>query len=93
MEATDQVLTATLQEDFLDLWKEDVFEFFLWPDERQTVYFEYEISPLGVELPILIPNLGQVPRLAAVALRRAAGLEVVIIQGRFLCALHNCSWG
>jgi hypothetical protein len=29
----------------------------LWPDERQTVYFEYEISPLGVELPILIPNL------------------------------------
>ena len=29
MEATDQVLTATLQEDFLDLWKEDVFEFFL----------------------------------------------------------------
>ena len=57
MEATDQKLTATLQEDFLDLWEEDVFEFFLWPDERQPVYFEYEISPLGVELPILIPNL------------------------------------
>jgi hypothetical protein len=57
MEATDHALTATLQEDFLDLWKEDVFEFFLWPDERQTIYFEYEISPLGVELPILIPNV------------------------------------
>lgn len=56
MDATDQTLTATLQEDFLDLWKEDVFEFFLWPDERQPLYFEYEISPLGFELPILIPN-------------------------------------
>jgi hypothetical protein len=56
MEAEDRVLTATMNEDFLDLWNEDVFEFFLWPDERYTVYFEYEISPLGFELPILIPN-------------------------------------
>ena len=57
MEATDRTITATMQDDFLDLWKEDVFEFFLWPDERHPVYFEYEISPLGFELPILIPNL------------------------------------
>jgi hypothetical protein len=56
MEAEDRTLTATMKEDFLDLWNEDVFEFFLWPDERHTVYFEYEISPLGYELPILIPN-------------------------------------
>jgi len=56
MEAEDRTLTATMNEDFLDLWNEDVFEFFLWPDERYTVYFEYEISPLGYELPILIPN-------------------------------------
>ena len=56
MEAEYRVLTATMTEDFLDLWNEDVFEFFLWPDERHTVYFEYEISPLGFELPILIPN-------------------------------------
>ncbi len=58
MEAEDRTLTATMNEDFLDLWNEDVFEFFLWPDERYTVYFEYEISPLGYELPILIPNFG-----------------------------------
>ena len=58
MEAEDRTLTATMKEDFLDLWKEDVFEFFLWPDERHPVYFEYEISPLGFELPILIPNFG-----------------------------------
>ena len=46
-----------MTEDFLNLWTEDVFEFFLWPDERVPVYFEYEISPLGYELPILVPNL------------------------------------
>ncbi len=56
MDAADQKLTATYQEDFSDLWKEDVFEVFLWPDERDTIYFEYEVSPLGRELPILIPN-------------------------------------
>jgi hypothetical protein len=57
MEAEDRTITATMTQDFLDLWNEDVFEFFLWPDERHPVYFEYEISPLGFELPILIPNL------------------------------------
>ena len=58
MEGTDRTLTATMNEDFMDLWKEDVFEVFLWTDERFPVYFEYEISPLGHELPILIPNFG-----------------------------------
>ena len=52
----DRKLTATIEKDFEDLWNEDAFEFFLWPDERQTVYFEYEISPLNHELAILIPN-------------------------------------
>jgi hypothetical protein len=58
MKAEDRKITATMKADFLDLWNEDVFEFFLWPDERYPVYFEYEISPLGFELPILIPNFG-----------------------------------
>lgn len=58
MDGEDRTLTATMREDFLDLWNEDVFEFFLWPDERYPVYFEYEISPLGFELPILVPNFG-----------------------------------
>jgi len=57
MDAADEKLSATMAEDFLDLWNEDVFEVFLWPDERHPVYFEYEISPLGHELPILVPNL------------------------------------
>ncbi|MHB8971396.1 MAG: carbohydrate-binding family 9-like protein [Pirellulaceae bacterium] len=55
-DGADKTLTATMQEDFLDLWTEDVFECFFWTDERHPVYFEYEISPLGYELPILIPN-------------------------------------
>jgi hypothetical protein len=57
MDATDKKITATFKEDFLNLWEEDVFEVFVWPDERDPVYFEYEISPLNFELPILIPNL------------------------------------
>lgn len=56
-DAADKKLTATLQEDFLNLWTEDVFECFFWTCEDHPVYFEYEISPLGYELPILIPNL------------------------------------
>lgn len=58
MDATDRTLTATMNEDFMDLWNEDVFEVFLWTDERYPVYFEYEISPLNRELPIIIPNFG-----------------------------------
>lgn len=56
IDGTDSRLTATATEDFADLWKEDVFEIFLWTDERYPIYFEYEISPLGRELPILVPN-------------------------------------
>jgi hypothetical protein len=58
MDGTDRKVTATMNEDFMDLWNEDVFEVFLWTDERHPVYFEYEISPLNKELPILIPNFG-----------------------------------
>ena len=58
MDGTDRKLTATMNEDFMDLWNEDVFEVFLWTDERYPVYFEYEISPLNRELPILVPNFG-----------------------------------
>jgi hypothetical protein len=52
----DKKLTSTLKGDFLDLYNEDVVEVFLWPDETFPVYFEYEVSPLNYELPIIIPN-------------------------------------
>ena len=57
MEGSDELLTTTGKEDFADLWTEDVFEIFLWPDEKHPLYFEYEISPMGKELAILVPNL------------------------------------
>ena len=43
-----------------DLWTEDVVEVFLQPDESRPVYFEYELSPLNVELPLMVPNDGGV---------------------------------
>src|SRR4051812_37472122 len=58
MDGTDRRLTATMNEDFMDLWNEDVYEVFLWTDERFPLYFEYEISPLNRELPIIVPNFG-----------------------------------
>src|SRR5262249_8565421 len=57
-DGTDRKLTAKIEKDFENLWEEDVFEIFLWTDESQTTYFEYEISPLNRELPILVPNFG-----------------------------------
>ena len=56
VECEDGKLTCSMTNDGDDLFREDVVEVFLWPDEAQPVYFEYEISPLNVELPILISN-------------------------------------
>jgi hypothetical protein len=53
----DNKITATLKEDFLDFWHEDVVEAFFWTDENVPLYFEYELSPLNYELPILVPNI------------------------------------
>jgi hypothetical protein len=53
----DKKITATMKEDFFDLWHEDVVEAFFWTDESAPIYFEYELSPLNYELPILVPNL------------------------------------
>ncbi len=58
VEVEDTRVTATLQEDLAQLWTEDVFELFLWPDESIPAYFEYEISPLGRELPLMVLNTG-----------------------------------
>lgn len=53
----DEKISATLREDFANLWTEDVVEIFFWPDESSPIYFEYELSPLNYELPILVPNM------------------------------------
>ncbi len=56
IQCRDELLTATLTEDFANLFNEDVVEVFLWTDENTPMYFEYELSPLDYELPILIPR-------------------------------------
>jgi len=55
-DCVDKKLTATMKADFLNLYEEDVVEVFLWTSEDFPVYFEYEISPLNFELPIMVPN-------------------------------------
>ncbi len=52
----DKKITATMNADNMDLWHEDVVEAFFWTDEKFPVYFEYELSPLNFELPIMVPN-------------------------------------
>ena len=54
----DLVLTCSNLKDNDDIWNEDVVEAFFWPDQSQDLYLEYELSPLGVELPLIIPNNG-----------------------------------
>jgi len=56
IDCADRVLTCTKTSHYAELYLEDVFEIFLWPDESEVVYLEYEISPLGYELPLLVPN-------------------------------------
>ena len=58
VECEDATLTCTRLPDMGDLYNEDVVEFFVWPDEKNPLYFEYEISPLNKELAILVPNRG-----------------------------------
>ena len=53
----DKKITATMKGDFLDIYEEDVVEAFFWTDEALPIYFEYELSPLNYELPILVPNV------------------------------------
>jgi hypothetical protein len=53
----DKKISATLTEDFADLFNEDVVEIFFWTDEQTPIYFEYELSPLNYELAILVPNM------------------------------------
>lgn len=56
VDCEDRKLTCENRRDNDNLFLDDVVEVFIWPDERQELYFEYEISPLNAELPILVPN-------------------------------------
>jgi len=53
----DEKITSDFTNDFENLYEADVFEVFFHPEPAQTIYFEYEISPLDKELVLLIPNM------------------------------------
>ena len=53
----DRILKASFEEHFAELWHEDVVEAFFWTDESSADYFEYELSPLNYELPLIVTNL------------------------------------
>src|SRR5262245_33471784 len=46
MDAADRKITATMTEDFQNLWTEDVFEVFLWPEDRKST--RLNSSHLGI---------------------------------------------
>ncbi|MEX0769113.1 MAG: carbohydrate-binding family 9-like protein [Balneolaceae bacterium] len=52
----DKFLNASMDSDFMELWKEDVVEVFLKPDDNLPFYFEYELSPLNYELLLFISD-------------------------------------
>ena len=52
----DEKIACTERKDNEHIYDEDVVEVFLWPGQDKLVYFEYELSPLCVELPLLVPN-------------------------------------
>ena len=73
VDGTDRKLTATMTEDFMDLWNEDVFEVFLWTDERHPIHFEYrdlaaQPGAADSDSELRWP----VPRLASLALREGS---------------------
>lgn len=55
-ECEDSIITSTITADYGALYNEDVVEVFLRPDTALPAYFEYELSPLNYELPIMILN-------------------------------------
>lgn len=54
IEVEDTQVTSTLDEDYTELWKEDVVGLFLWPNQNLPVYLEYLISPRGKELLLMV---------------------------------------
>jgi hypothetical protein len=53
----DSKITTEVTRDFGPLYQGDVVEVFLRPDLSVPIYFEYELSPLDYELPLLVPNI------------------------------------
>jgi hypothetical protein len=56
-DCADEKLNTTFDKDFEPLFRQDAIEAFLWPDTSQVMYFEYELSALNYEWPLLVPHI------------------------------------
>ena len=74
----DAGVVATHTERDAPLWQEDVFEVFLSPRERPTVYFEFEVNPLGALFDARIDS----PELCRESMRAAAGWDCPGFEAR-----------
>jgi len=55
-EIEDEDLFAKYTAHDSPLYKEDVFEVFVWPDESRRYYYEFEVNPLGTVFDMFTPN-------------------------------------
>lgn len=53
----DSLVTTPFTEDFENLWLGDVVEVFLWTNQSEPDYFEYEVTPLNYELLLIVSNI------------------------------------
>lgn len=52
----DNLVTTPFTKDYENLWLGDVVEVFLWTNQSAPDYFEYEVTPLNYELPLIVSN-------------------------------------
>ena len=53
----DRLITTPFTKDYENLWLGDVVEVFLWTNTSEPDYFEYEVTPLNYELPLIVSNI------------------------------------
>ena len=93
-EGDDSKITSNFQHDGDDLFDADVFEVFFHPIPASPIYFEYEISPLGKELVLLITNKnGKMSAwLPWYRIEKRVQKKVVIVGGKMKPNSPSKSW-
>ena len=93
-EGDDSKITSNFQHDGDDLFDADVFEVFFHPIPTSPIYFEYEVSPLGKELVLLITNKnGKMSAwLPWYRIEKRVQKKVVIVGGKMKPNSPSKSW-
>ena len=83
----DEGTVATLRRRDEPLWTEDVYEVFVTPLDPPTVYFEFEINPLGTLFDARVTS----PELARVSMNVDVGWNLPGLRGRSRVRPHRWS--